>query len=75
MVIAIRCFPSEVTGQVAGLSKGYFGVSSAVLATCSAVFFHATSKHFILFVAITLPAVQLFSSFNVSSIAFSEHVE
>lgn len=65
MVVAIRCFPCQVTGKTAGLAKGYFGVSSAVLSTCSAIFFHAKSIHFIIFVAISLPAVQLYASFNV----------
>ena len=64
--LSIRIFPSIVTGQVTGLAKGYFGVSSAVLATISAGFFKTGDINFILFVALFIPGVLIFASFNVS---------
>jgi hypothetical protein len=65
--LSIQIFPSEVTGQVAGLSKAYFGISSAVLATISAGFFESTSTDFILFVTLFIPLVQFSAAKNVSS--------
>jgi hypothetical protein len=63
--LSIGIFPTEVTGQVAGLSKAYFGISSAVLATISAGFFDSTSTDFILFVALFIPSVLFFAAKNV----------
>jgi hypothetical protein len=63
--LSIQIFPSEVTGQVAGLSKAYFGISSAVLATISAGFFDSTSTDFILFVTLFIPLVQFSAAKNV----------
>lgn len=63
--LSIQIFPSEVTGQVAGLSKAYFGVSSAVLATISGGFFNSSSKDFILFVTLFIPLVQFSAARNV----------
>jgi hypothetical protein len=63
--LSIGIFPSEVTGQVAGLSKAYFGISSAVLATISAGFFESTSTDFILFVALFIPFVLFSAAMNV----------
>jgi hypothetical protein len=58
-------FVPIVASQTAGLSKGYFGVSSAVLATVSTSFFPKPSPDFILFVALTLPLILLVASYNV----------
>jgi len=41
-------------------------VSSAVLATVTAAFFHTPSSHFILFVTLVLPVVLLIASFNIN---------
>lgn len=67
LIVSVRNFPSSVRGQVAGISKAYFGISSATLATFAAGYFEGSSINFILFVAIMLPCMQLFSAANVYS--------
>ena len=65
LTVAVRVFPSEVRGRVAGLGKAYFGISAGVLATIYATCFTPNTMGFLLFVSIVVPIVLTYAAFNV----------
>ena len=52
---AIMVFPEEGKGTAIGLVKGYFALSTAVLANLSVGFFSDSPSMFVLFIAILIP--------------------
>ena len=52
---AVRIFPAQGKGTAIGLVKGYFGLSTAVLANLSIGYFTTSPSMFVLFIAILIP--------------------
>lgn len=57
VTVSVKLFPHTAHGGAIGLTKGYFGLSSAVLANIAGGIFADAPSMFILFLALFIPAV------------------
>jgi hypothetical protein len=55
VTMSIKLFPPHKRGAAVGLTKGYFGISTAVLGVVSAGYFSKNPQYFLLFIAIAVP--------------------
>jgi hypothetical protein len=55
VTISVKLFPPQARGTAIGLCKGYFGLSSAVLADFSGGYFESAPSSYLLFIAIFIP--------------------
>lgn len=62
VTFAVRLFPSESRGVSVGLTKGYYGLSSAVLGDFAGGYFGNAPTSFLLFIAIFIPTIGACSS-------------
>jgi len=62
VTLAVKLFPQESRGAAVGLVKGYFGLSSAVLADLAEAFPGTAAPFFVLFVALFVPVMGLMGS-------------
>jgi MFS family permease len=62
ITVAVRLFPHTAHGGAIGLTKGYFGISTAVLGDIAGGAFADNSTAFILFIAIFIPIVGFYGS-------------
>jgi MFS family permease len=57
VTVAVKLFPPESRGLAIGLSKGYFGLSTAVLGDLAGGYFEKTPSLFLVFIAVFIPIV------------------
>jgi hypothetical protein len=57
VTMTVRLFPQEMRGTAVGLTKGYFALSSAVLADLAAGYFSTDHVDFMLFIALAVPTL------------------
>ncbi len=57
VTVAVKLFPPESRGAAIGLTKGYFGLSTAVLGDLAGGYFEKIPSLFLLFIALFIPVV------------------